>query len=94
LPRNRCPFSAGIAVRFAQESVSVFSRNECPFWARICNFEDWALLFGDKVMASAIIDRIIHHAVLIKITGESYRLRKARINISNMKTDQPKGKEP
>ncbi len=58
------------------------------------NFEDWALLFGDKVMASAIIDRIIHHAVLIKITGESYRLRKARINISNMKTDQPKGKEP
>ena len=39
------------------------------------NFEDWGELFGDKVMASAIIDRIIHHAFIIKITGESYRVR-------------------
>jgi len=39
------------------------------------NFEDWGELFGDKVMASAIIDRIIHHAFIVKINGESYRVR-------------------
>ena len=32
------------------------------------NFEDWGSLLGDKVKASAIIDRIVHHAGIIKIT--------------------------
>lgn len=39
------------------------------------NFEDWGTLFGDKVMASAIIDRIVHHAVIVKVTGSSYRVK-------------------
>lgn len=39
------------------------------------NFEDWGQLLGDEVMASAIIDRIVHHSVLIKITGDSYRIK-------------------
>ena len=39
------------------------------------NFEDWGALFGDKVMASAIIDRIVHHAVIVKISGTSYRVK-------------------
>jgi len=39
------------------------------------NFEDWGSLLGDKVMASAIIDRIVHHAEIIKITGSSYRIK-------------------
>lgn len=39
------------------------------------NFEDWGVLFGDPVMASAIIDRIVHHAVILKITGNSYRIK-------------------
>ena len=46
------------------------------------SFEDWGKLFGDKVMASAIIDRIVHHAHIIKITGESYRLKNAQNRIS------------
>jgi DNA replication protein DnaC len=29
------------------------------------SFEDWGQLFGDKVMASAIIDRLVHHAFII-----------------------------
>jgi DNA replication protein DnaC len=43
-------------------------------------FEGWAELLGDPVMASAIIDRIIHHAVVIKITGESYRIKELKQN--------------
>ena len=39
------------------------------------SFEDWGQLFGDKVMASAIIDRLVHHAFIIKIKGESYRVK-------------------
>jgi DNA replication protein DnaC len=39
------------------------------------NFEDWGNVFGDYVMASAIIDRIVHHAIIIKINGESFRIK-------------------
>ena len=39
------------------------------------NFEDWGKIFGDQVLASAIIDRLVHHAHIIKIKGESYRIK-------------------
>jgi DNA replication protein DnaC len=39
------------------------------------SFEDWGNIFGDAVIASAIIDRIVHHAYIIKITGESFRIK-------------------
>jgi len=39
-------------------------------------FEDWGSLFEDPVMASAIIDRLVHHAQIIKIAGNSYRIKK------------------
>lgn len=38
-------------------------------------FEEWANIFGDAVLASAIVDRLVHHAFLIKITGRSYRIK-------------------
>jgi len=46
-------------------------------------FEEWGNIFGDVVLASAIIDRLIHHAYLFKITGKSYRiknLQKCKLN--------------
>ena len=39
------------------------------------NFEDWGTILGDKVMASAILDRIVHHSYILKFTGESYRVK-------------------
>jgi len=39
------------------------------------NFEDWGKVFGDYVIASAIIDRLVHHAYIIKINGESFRIK-------------------
>lgn len=39
------------------------------------NFEDWGNLFGDRVIASAIIDRIVHHATIVKLNGNSYRVK-------------------
>jgi len=36
-------------------------------------FGDWDNLFPDKIMAVAAIDRVVHHATIIKVDGESYR---------------------
>jgi len=37
--------------------------------------EDWGKLIGDVPAATAILDRFLHHAEVITITGKSYRLR-------------------
>jgi DNA replication protein DnaC len=37
--------------------------------------EDWGKLIGDVPSATAILDRFLHHAEIISITGRSYRLR-------------------
>jgi IstB-like ATP binding protein len=37
--------------------------------------EDWGKLIGDVPSATAILDRFLHHAEIIRITGRSYRLR-------------------
>ena len=38
-------------------------------------FAEWAEVFGDPVMATALLDRLLHHAVFVQIEGASYRLR-------------------
>ena len=38
----------------------------------------WGEVFGDLVIASAILDRLLHHATTINIKGESYRLKEKR----------------
>ena len=35
----------------------------------------WGEVFGDPVIASAILDRLLHHSVTVNIRGESYRLK-------------------
>jgi DNA replication protein DnaC len=39
---------------------------------------DWGSVFGDEVLATAILDRLLHHSHTLLITGESYRLREKR----------------
>jgi len=38
-------------------------------------FEEWGEIFGDEVMAAALIDRLVHHCHIVNIRGNSYRLR-------------------
>lgn len=38
-------------------------------------FAEWGEVFGDAVVATALLDRLLHHAVVIQIEGASYRLR-------------------
>jgi DNA replication protein DnaC len=39
--------------------------------------EDWGKLLGDVPSATAILDRFLHHAEIVQMTGKSYRLRNA-----------------
>lgn len=38
-------------------------------------FEEWGEIFGDEVMAAALIDRLVHHCHIVNIRGNSYRMR-------------------
>ena len=38
-------------------------------------FGEWGEVFGDPVVATALLDRLLHHAVVIQIEVASYRLR-------------------
>ncbi len=42
-----------------------------------CNraFKEWGEIFHDNTIASAVIDRLIHHSTVVKINGESYRVK-------------------
>jgi hypothetical protein len=35
----------------------------------------WGEVFGDEVVAAAMIDRLVHHADVISLKGDSYRLK-------------------
>ena len=39
------------------------------------SFEEWGEVFGDDVMAAALIDRLLHHCHIVNIRGNSYRMR-------------------
>jgi DNA replication protein DnaC len=37
-------------------------------------FVEWGEVFGDAVVATALLDRLLHHAMVVQIEGSSYRL--------------------
>jgi DNA replication protein DnaC len=55
-----------ISARYERGSVIVTSNK--PFTA-------WGEIFGDPVVAAAMIDRLVHHAEIISMKGDSYRLK-------------------
>ncbi|MDH3575930.1 MAG: IS21-like element helper ATPase IstB [Desulfobacteraceae bacterium] len=40
------------------------------------SFENWAEMLGDQVMTTALLDRLLHHAKIFNMNGDSYRLPK------------------
>ncbi len=51
---------------------------------------EWGEVFGDAVVATAILDRLLHHSHVLTIPGESYRLReKRRAGVLNTSTKPP-----
>ena len=58
-----------ISRRYERGSILVTSNQSLGAWGEV---------FGDAVIASAILDRLLHHATTINIKGDSYRLREKR----------------
>jgi DNA replication protein DnaC len=57
---------------------------------------DWGHIFEDTTVAAAILDRLLHHATVLSITGDSYRMRRHRDAINALRpalTGQPQGGE-
>ncbi|MCZ8111567.1 MAG: ATP-binding protein, partial [Rubrivivax sp.] len=51
---------------------------------------EWGGVFGDAVVATAILDRLLHHSHVITIRGDSYRLRtKRRAGLANQASANP-----
>lgn len=51
-----------------------YERNSTIITTNI-NFSQWDEIFGDALIADAIIDRLLHHATVVTIKGKSYRLQ-------------------
>ena len=58
-----------IARRYEKAST-IFTSNK--------TFSQWNEVFADVTIASAILDRVLHHATVINIKGESYRLKERK----------------
>ncbi len=56
--------------------------------------EDWSKLIGDVPSATAILDRFLHHAHVINITGKSYRLRNQARKDNKPPSDESKADQP
>jgi DNA replication protein DnaC len=78
------PFEAEAANLFFQlvsaryERASVIVTSNKPFGR-------WGEVFGDPVVAAAMIDRLVHHAEVVSLKGDSYRLKDR--DLRNMPTD-------
>lgn len=59
------------------------------------SFGAWGEVFGDRVIATAILDRLLHHAVTLNIRGNSYRLKEklkaGLVRSHHEETSQPGG---
>lgn len=55
-----------ISWRYEREPM-ILTRNQ--------SFGTWGEVFSDRVIATAILDRLLHHAVTLNIRGHSYRLK-------------------
>ena len=58
--------------------VSYRYEKSSPIFTSNKSFSKWGEVMGDLVMASAILDRILHHCTVINIKGEYYRLKDRR----------------
>jgi DNA replication protein DnaC len=53
------------------------------------SFGRWGEVFGDDVVAAAMIDRLVHHAEVIALKGDSYRLKDRDLGRVPRTTDEP-----
>ncbi len=65
-PEAASLFFSLVSSRYERSSLIVSSNK---------SFSAWAEIFGDAVAVAAMVDRLVHHAEVIVLKGDSYRLR-------------------
>ena len=65
-PEAASLFFALVSSRYERNSLIVSSNK---------TFSSWAEIFGDPVAVAALVDRLVHHAEVIVLRGDSYRLK-------------------
>lgn len=55
-----------VAARYEKKSIILTTNQPLSKWGEV---------FGDYTLANAIIDRLVHHSNIVKITGQSYRIK-------------------
>lgn len=68
------PFEAEAANLFFQLVSSRYERASLIITSNK-PFGRWGEVFGDEVVAAAMIDRLVHHADVVSLKGDSYRLK-------------------
>lgn len=67
ISRNGAMLFFQLMARRYETASSVLTSNK--------GFDEWGQVFGDDVMAAALIDRLLHHCHVVTIRGNSYRVR-------------------
>ena len=70
LSRDEASLFFRLIVRRYERASTIVTSNK--------SFLDWGDVFSDHVLATAILDRLLHHATTLNIKGESYRLKEKR----------------
>lgn len=71
------PFTTDGAHAFFQ-LISKFYETRSIIFTSNKSYGEWGEIFRDHVIASAVLDRILHHCTTINIKGDSYRLKERR----------------
>src|SRR3954470_19268418 len=85
LPKHSGEYLLEVVMRRYENRSTIMTSNR--------PIQDWGKLLGDVPAASAILDRFLHHAQTIAITGRSYRLKDQtpakEVKPANTNTDEP-----
>lgn len=73
-------FNEIISKKYEQGSIIVTSNKK---------FDEWGNIFYDPVLATAILDRFIHHCNFILIDGDSYRMKQRQEKLQGLSTVSP-----
>ncbi len=86
LPKNSGEYLFEVIMRRYENRSTIMTSNR--------PLEEWGKLLGDVPTAGAILDRFLHHAQVVAITGRSYRLKDQPVAAKEEKKNKSKSNEP
>jgi len=76
------------------EIISTRYENKSTIITSNKSFDEWGRILFDPVLATAILDRFVHHCHFITIKGESYRMKERQGLLNNEEENKPKRGRP